>query len=116
MKLFNRISRPLVGGLVLAAVFAVAPTIIRADGTNAVQAADSKPRPYPLDTCVVSGDKLGEMGDSIVFIYEDKAKGINQEIKFCCPDCKPKFLKDPDKYMKTIQDAEAKAKTKDNKN
>jgi hypothetical protein len=30
--------------------------------------------------------------------------------------CKPDFLKDPDKYMKIIQAAEAKAKAKDAKN
>jgi hypothetical protein len=61
----------------------------------------------------VSGDKLGgDMGPPIEFIYQDKAKGINQEIKFCCPMCKPKFLADPDKYMKIIQAAEVKSKAK----
>jgi hypothetical protein len=55
------------------------------------------------------------MGAPIVFTYQDKVKGINQEIKFCCPMCKPKFLADPDKYMKIIRDAEAKAKAKDAK-
>jgi hypothetical protein len=30
--------------------------------------------------------------------------------------CKPKFLKDPDTYMKTIKAAEAKAKAKAAKN
>jgi hypothetical protein len=112
MKLFNRINRSVMGGLVLAAAFAVVPSIIRADGTNSAAGA-AKPAPYPLKTCVVSGDKLGgEMGAPIVFVYEDKAKGINQEIKFCCADCKPTFVKNPDKYMKIIQDAEAKAKAK----
>ena len=67
---------------------------------------DSKPAPYPLSTCVVSGEKLGEMGKPIVFVYTNN--GANQEVKFCCPMCKPKFLKDPDKYMKVIKDAEAK--------
>jgi len=83
--------------------------------TNSV--ASTKPVLYPLDTCIISGDKLGgDMGPPIVFIYQDKAKGINQEIKFCCPMCKPKFLADPDKYMKIIKEAEAKAKAKDAKN
>jgi hypothetical protein len=114
MKLFNRICRPVICGLALAALVAI-PSVSRADGTNSVAAA--KPVPYPLTTCIISGDKLGgDMGAPIVFIYEDKAKGINQEIKFCCPMCKPKFLADPDKYMKIIQDAEAKAKAKDTKN
>jgi hypothetical protein len=108
MKLFIRLCRPVICGLVLAALVAV-PSALRADGTNSVAA--TAPVPYPLDTCIISGDKLGgDMGPPIVFIYQDKAKGINQEIKFCCPMCKPDFLKDPDKYMKIIKAAEAKAK------
>jgi len=108
MKSFNRLCRPVICGLVLAALIAI-PSIIRADGTNSVAA--TKPVPYPLDTCIISGDKFGgDMGPPIVFIYQDAAKDINQEIKFCCPMCKPKFLKDPDTYMKTIKAAEAKAK------
>ena len=113
MKLFNRISRRMAAGLVLAAAFAAVPAIIRADGTNSAVAA-TKPIPYPLTTCVVSGDKLGgDMGPAIEFLYQ--TNGINQEIKFCCPDCKPTFLKDPDKYMKIIKEAEAKATAKDAK-
>jgi hypothetical protein len=109
MKLFNRICRPVVGAVVLAAAFAAVSSISRANGTNSVAA--SKPVPYPLDTCIISGDKLGgDMGEPIVFVYTNN--GANQEIKFCCPMCKPKFLADPDKYMKIIHDAEAKAKAK----
>jgi hypothetical protein len=108
MKSFNRLCRPVLYGLILAALVAI-PSAIRADGTNSVAA--STPVPYPLDTCIISGDKLGgDMGPPIVFIYQDAAKGINQEIKFCCPMCKPKFLADPDKYMKIIRAAEAKAR------
>jgi hypothetical protein len=108
MKSFNRISRTVICGLALAALVAI-PAVTRADGTNSFAVA--KPVPYPLDTCIISGDKLGgDMGPPIVFIYQDKTKGINQEIKFCCPMCKPKFLADTGKYMKIIQAAEAKAK------
>lgn len=93
--------------IILAIPFLASPLPGLADDTNSVAA--SKPVPYPLDTCIISGDKLGgDMGPLVVFIYQDKTKGINQEIKFCCPMCKPKFLKDPDKYMKIIHDAEAK--------
>jgi hypothetical protein len=113
MKLFNRICRPVICGLVLAALVAI-PSVIRAEGTNSV--AGAKPVPYPLGTCIISGEKLGgDMGPAIVFVYQDKAKGINQEVKFCCPMCKPKFIADPDKYMKIIRDAETKAKAKDAK-
>ena len=100
------------GGLVLAAAFAAIPAILRADDTKSAAAA--KPVPYPLKTCVVSGDKLGgDMGAPIEFIYQ--TNGINQEIKFCCPMCKPTFMSDPDKYLKIIQAAEAEAKAKDAK-
>ena len=105
MKSFNRISRLLAGAAVLAAAFVTVSSSALADGTNSV--ASSKPVPYPLDTCIISGDKLGgDMGAPIVFVYSNK--DVNQEIKFCCPMCKPKFLADPDKYMKIIHDAEAK--------
>lgn len=63
-----------------------------------------KPKPYPIDTCVVSGDKLGEMGKPYVFTYEGR------EIKLCCKSCYKDFKKDPAKYVKKIKEAEAKAK------
>jgi len=63
-----------------------------------------KPKPYPLKTCVVSGDKLGEMGDPYVFEYEGR------EIKLCCKNCLKDFKKDAAKYVKALQEAEAKPK------
>jgi hypothetical protein len=81
------------------------PFILHAEGTNSV-ASVNKPTPYPLKTCVVSGETLGEMGAPIVFIYTNN--GANQEIKFCCPMCKGRFLKDADTYMKKIKAAEDK--------
>ncbi len=51
---------------------------------------------YPLTTCVVSGEKLGEMGEPYVFTY----KGT--EVKLCCDQCKPKFDKNPAKYMEKL--------------
>jgi YHS domain-containing protein len=92
----------LIAGMIFAMTAIFVTTAGRADGTNSVAA----PTPYPLDHCVVSGDKFdGSMGAPIEYIYQ--TNGINQEIKFCCPLCKPEFLKDPDKYMKIIQKAEA---------
>jgi hypothetical protein len=44
--------------------------------------------PYPLDTCPITGKKLGEMGDPVVKLYEGR------EVRFCCPACAPKFEKD----------------------
>jgi hypothetical protein len=103
----------MLAAVALTVPFLASPLAGLADGTNSV--APAKPTPYPLGTCIVSGEEFGgDMGPPIVFVYSNK--DVNQEVKFCCPMCKPKFLKDPDKYMKIIHDAEAKAKTKDAKN
>jgi len=63
--------------------------------TNAPAPAEAA-KPYPLDYCVVSGEKLGGMGEAVVRVYE------GQEVKFCCPSCIQKFEADPDKYMAMI--------------
>lgn len=53
-------------------------------------------KPYPLTTCVVSGEKLGEMGKPQQLVYQ------GQEMKFCCKDCVKDFQADPDKYLKKL--------------
>ena len=63
-----------------------------------------KPKPYNLDSCIVSGDKLGTMGDAVVVVRDGR------EIKFCCKGCIKDFDKDPAKFVKKIDEAEAKAK------
>ena len=69
----------------------------------------TKPKliPYPLKTCVVSGEKLdGDMGKP--FVYEYKGR----EIKFCCKACQKDFDKNPAKFIKKLEKAEAEAKAK----
>jgi nitrous oxide reductase accessory protein NosL len=68
------------------------------------RADDQKPKPYPLDSCLVCGMQLGEMGKPYVFVYK------GQEIKVCDKSEKADFDKDPDEYMKKLADAEAKLK------
>ena len=63
-----------------------------------------KPKPYTLKTCVVTDEKLGEMGDAYAFVYEGR------EIKLCCKSCLKEFKKEPAKYIKKIETAEAEAK------
>ncbi len=65
---------------------------------SAQAAAAAKVDPYPLDTCIVSGQKLGAMGDAVRTEYKDR------EIKFCCAGCKPKFEAKPDEYLKKIDE------------
>jgi nitrous oxide reductase accessory protein NosL len=62
----------------------------------------AKPKPYPLDTCLVCGMKLGSMGDPYVFVHQ------GQEIKVCDKSEQAAFDKDPQKYLKKLADAEAK--------
>lgn len=63
-------------------------------------AASTKLKPYPLKTCVVSEEKLGEMGEPYVFAYKDR------EIKLCCDGCKKKFDKNAPKFVKDLEKAE----------
>lgn len=65
---------------------------------------DAKAKPYTLDTCIVSGEKLDADPDmkSYSFVYE------GQEVKLCCQSCKKKFDKEPAKYLKKLADASAK--------
>jgi hypothetical protein len=57
--------------------------------------------PYPLDICIVSGDKLGS--DAVVFTYQ------GHEIKTCCPNCIDEFYKDPSGFLAKIEEAAKKA-------
>ncbi len=59
-------------------------------------AAIVKAKPYTLDTCAVSGEKLGDMGDAVVKVYQ------GQEVKFCCSGCIKKFEKDIDGNLKKL--------------
>ena len=79
--------------------------------TFGVMAADQKPaakaKPYPLKVCVVSDEKFGgDMGDPYVFTHEGR------EVKLCCKGCLDDFKKDTAKYVKKMEDAEAKAAPK----
>jgi YHS domain-containing protein len=62
---------------------------------------------YALTTCPVSGDKLGgDMGAPVDFVYR------NRLVRFCCPDCKASFLKDPAKFVAKIDEAVIAAQAK----
>ena len=63
---------------------------------------------YPLDTCVVSGDKLegGDMGAPVDYVYKEPGKP-DRLVRFCCKSCIKDFNKAPAKYLKKIDDAAA---------
>lgn len=52
---------------------------------------------YPLDVCVVSGEKLGSMGEPHIITHD------GTEVRFCCDSCLPEFEKDPAKYLAKLK-------------
>jgi hypothetical protein len=54
-------------------------------------------RPYPLQTCIVTDNALGSMGDPITRVYE------GQEIKFCCKPCVAEFEADPAAFLAKLK-------------
>ena len=85
--------------VVLAVVSSTAVLIVRAD-----DAKGGKPKPYPLDTCLVCGMKLADMGKPYVFAYKGR------EIKLCDKSEKADFEKAPAKYLTKLDEARAKLK------
>lgn len=83
---------------VLAALTLSAPAVF------AAEAKVDKPDTYPLKTCVVSGEKLGEMGKPYVYQHEGR------EVRFCCKGCLKDFQKDPAKYLKKMEEEAKKQK------
>jgi YHS domain-containing protein len=63
---------------------------------------------YPLDTCPVSGEKLGSMGDPVDYVHDGRL------VRFCCSGCITGFRKDPEKFLEKL-DAASKAKAEEKK-
>lgn len=63
------------------------------DSGKSTAAATAGLKPYPLQICPVSSEKLGSMGDPVVFGYQ------GQEIKLCCNNCRKDFDAGPAKYL-----------------
>lgn len=53
-------------------------------------------RPYPFDTCIVTDNALGSMGDPITKVYD------GQEIKFCCEPCVAEFEANQAEFRKKL--------------
>jgi len=94
MKNVSQLCKSLLrAGVALAVVVLASASFAQAKAENA--------KPYPLKTCVVSGEKLdGDMGKPYVFTYQGR------EIKLCCNSCLKDFNKEPAKYIKKLEAAE----------
>lgn len=60
------------------------------------------PKDYPLKTCLVSDEKLGEHGKPV------KVTADGTDIWLCCKSCVKDVNKDPKKFAKMVRDAQAK--------
>jgi len=70
---------------------------------GAAEAKDAKKaKPYKLDTCLVSDEKLDDK--AYVFTHEGR------EIKLCCKNCLKDFKKETAKFVKKLEESEKKAK------
>ncbi len=85
---------------------ALATSLVCSALTSRAADTQTKPKPYPLTTCLVSDEKIG--GDPSMKPYVFVEDG--QEIKLCCKSCLKDFKKDKAKLMKKVAAAEKKAK------
>jgi len=75
------------------------PFMLASCGEKKNDAETSGSKPYPLKTCLVSGEKLSSMGEDYVFVHE------GQQIKMCCKKCLKKFTANPTKYLAMLEKA-----------
>ena len=93
-------------GVITLAALLAAGLIVRAE-----EKAAAPKDTYPLKTCVVSDEELGSMDEMVKYTYKG-ADGKEREVRFCCKKCIKKFQKDPEPYLKKLDEAAAKAATK----
>jgi YHS domain-containing protein len=86
MITLTRFLPPALRALLLAAILLA----VTAAGGLAEDAPPAVVKPYPLDNCVVSNDKIDPQVPPLIY--------NGQEYRFCCRGCIKKFNRDPDKY------------------
>lgn len=87
----------LASGILALAACKPAKSTTAAEPAPATEASTAAATPYPLDTCLVSGEKLGSMGKPPEIVHEGR------QIKFCCKNCIPDFKEDPAKYLAKLK-------------
>lgn len=83
----NRFIKTIAGVLLLSSLTTIATA----------QTNKEKPKPYPLKDCIVSDEKLGEMGKPKYLQYKGQTYG------FCCKPCTKEFRDDPEKFRKKLE-------------
>jgi len=54
-------------------------------------------KPYPLSTCLVTGEGLESKGGAITLVHK------GQEVKVCCKPCQAIFKKNPEVFLAKIR-------------
>ena len=65
----------------------------------AVSTATASPEaaaPYPLATCIVSGESLDDHGEPFVLEHSGR------EVRFCCRSCGEGFLRNPTRFLEKL--------------
>jgi len=85
-----------------------AQLILVDEKTDAAWLSDARAR-YPIDTCVVSGEKLEDHASSKRrdAIYREPGK-TDRLVRFCCKGCITDFEKEPARYLKLLDEAATK--------
>lgn len=63
-----------------------------------------KPKPYPLNKCLISGEKLGSMGTPVPVVIEDR------EFLLCCKGCEKDLRADAKAFVAKHDEAWKKVK------
>ena len=59
---------------------------------------------FPLETCPVSGEKLGKDAVTVVLSGMTDKKLDGTQMKFCCAKCEAAFKADPAKFMPKVEE------------
>lgn len=89
--------KQLTAALLVTSVVAFLSSCASAGGPGGGPTSPTGVKAYPLDTCIVTDNDLGSMGDEQRIVYK------GQEIKFCCEPCVDKFRKNPEKFLQKIR-------------
>jgi YHS domain-containing protein len=80
--------------LTIAGKDAATVKLIQANTQKLVASKDTNSKPDEMVTCAVFGTKMKKSQAYDSTVYKGKT------YYFCCADCKPQFLKNPEKYAK----------------
>ncbi len=90
---------------ILTNVAIVSALLMLAAGFPALGQEAAEIEAYPIDFCVVSGQKLGSMGAPVDYMHEGRL------VRFCCGGCIGTFQSNPEKYLAVLDQHQEKPAT-----